>query len=234
MHTMKWTSPPNRVTKRTVGFSSILILFLFLLAGSPGAAGADFDSLMAQAKASIEHEQYSDAIRIYSEALQVLPDQPVKKIAAYSKRGEAYLHINEFKKAIDDYSEALRALPPSKTFDDIRAEFYFNEGLAFDRLGDLPAATENYTKCIDSYPQYVKAYNNRAVSNYKLNNFAAAIADVDSYLRFDTKWAGAYFIRGLSKVALKDRSGVVDLKIAAGMGHKLAQEALAKANIDWK
>lgn len=98
-------------------------------------------------------------------------------------------------------------------------------------MGELNRAIDDYTRTISLDQNYVKAYNNRAVVYYKIGKYKEAIEDCNKYLTFDKKWPDIYYIRALSKIELRDNSGIDDLRIAAGMGHKYAQEALREAGI---
>jgi len=183
------------------------------------AAATDSKESLAQTNQQFERRSYNAV--------------DIERAAAAYKRGQAYFSAGQFHKAVDDYSTAIEILERYKGLDDYKGEFYFNRGLAYDRLGQLQKAVNDYTLCLARSPGYIRAYNNRAVANYKLRRYSDAIADANSYLKDDQQHPEMYAIRGLAQIDMGNRQGIVDLKIAAGMGHKLAQDALRQAGIQW-
>ncbi len=184
------------------------------------AAAANTKGALAQTRLEIKEEEYNEAVDIdHAEA-------------AYM-RGEAHFSSGRFRKAVGNYSTAIEILGRHKGLDDYKGQFYFKRGLAYDRLEQHQEAISDYTHCIALNPEIIIAYNNRSVANFKLRRYRDAISDANNYLKHDQKHAEMYAIRGFSKVIMKDPKGLVDLKIAAGMGHKLAQDALRHAKIQW-
>ncbi len=58
----------------------------------------------------------------------------------------------------------------------------YNRGLAYAKLGEFPAAIEDYTQALRLNPNHAGAYNNRGNAYYKLGEYEKAIADYDACL----------------------------------------------------
>jgi hypothetical protein len=214
---------------------STLILLLSLLLGVPFAGAdepKDAQDLLVQANAKEKAGDFRGVVPLYDQILDPTTlKTPKQRQAAFYKRAQAEVELHEYDKAIQDFTRTLALLDLRKGTSNELAQVHFERGLASDESGHLDKAIADYTACLDFDPGHARAYNNRAVANYKSDKFKEAIADADNYLAIDPTWPGAYFIRGVSKVSLQDRSGIEDLKIAAHMGHPLAKEALQKAGI---
>jgi tetratricopeptide (TPR) repeat protein len=191
--------------------------------------------LLQQAGAKKKSKEFPEAVALYSQVLDgKLFGSPIEQLVALYGRGEAHLELGAYNRAVEDLTSALELMPKiTKGLADYKAQAYFERGRAYDGLVFLEKAVADYTQCIILDPEYIRAYNNRAVAHYKLKKYREAIADANEYLKRDSGWPEAYYVRGGSKIELMDRSGITDLKIAAGMGHKYAQEALRKAGINW-
>jgi tetratricopeptide (TPR) repeat protein len=57
----------------------------------------------------------------------------------------------------------------------IKSEFYFNRGLAYDGLKQVENAINDYSICIKYTPDYVRAFNNRAVAYYNARQIKAPL-----------------------------------------------------------
>jgi tetratricopeptide (TPR) repeat protein len=95
-----------------------------------------------------------------------------------------------------------------------------------DKGGKINEAISKYTKCIQLSPDFLRAYNNRAVAYYKSGQISNAIDDANAYLKEDPHHAEMYYVRGLARVDLGKAEGLTDLKLAADMGHPLAKNLL--------
>jgi tetratricopeptide (TPR) repeat protein len=111
--------------------------------------------------------RYQDAIRDYTRALSIDPDNA----SAYINRGFAYDELGRYQDAIRDCTRALSIDPDN-------AIAYNNRGFAYDELGRYQDAIRDYTRTLSIDPDYAIAYNNRGVSKGKLG-----IYNCDDYLK---------------------------------------------------
>jgi TPR repeat protein len=214
------------------GLTILALLFAALL-GLPFAGTAETDApeeaqrLLVRANTMEKAGDFRSAVAIYDQILSSkILKTPKQKQAALYKRGQAEVELRSYENAIQDFTRTLALVYAEKKLSIELAQVYYERGFANDALGHLDKAMADYTMCIDIDPGHARAYNNRAVASYKTNMYREAIADAESYLAIDPTRSEAY-----SKVSLKDRSGIDDLRTAAHMGHPLAQEALQKAGI---
>jgi len=186
-----------------------------------------------------EEQRYDDAIRDYTEAIRLNP-QDAK---AYNNRGSAYDDKRDYDAAIRDYTEAIRLNPlyakayvgraaayinGKKDYDAairdaneaIRlnpqdANAYYNRGLAYRNKGDYDAAIRDYNEAIRLNPQSASAYNNRAWICYLLRMYDQSLADSNRSLQIDSKSAATLDTRGAVYQALGDyERALVDLDLA--------------------
>ncbi len=216
---------------RTSLFVNLLFLSVVYLCC---ASDSELPELEERALKYFNSGQYQQAIDIYSRIITI-NSEDIADLVAYIKRAEAYLELENPNAAIKDYTKAIELITPLKDFDEYHADFLFRRGLVYDSLGNLLKAVEDYSKVIEMNPDdALRAYNNRAVALSKLGKHKEAIKDCNHYISRDQKWAVIYYVRGVSKIELKDKSGIDDLKIAARMGHRYAQSTLIQAGINWK
>jgi DnaJ homolog subfamily C member 7 len=77
-------------------------------------------------------EDYSEAIRYYSQAISLCPEEP----AYYGNRSAAWLMMKEYKRAITDCTEGLKYEPIPGQLDKLR----LRQATALASMGSLPAA----------------------------------------------------------------------------------------------
>jgi hypothetical protein len=190
--------------------------------------------LLAKAEVTAKAGNFRGAIETYDELLSGrFKTTSSQKVAATYKRGEAKFALGAFEKAIDDYTLTLELISSEESASKERAQVYWDRGVANQNVGRWVEAIADYTKSIENYPEFARAYNNRAFAYYKVERYQEAIGDANKYLTLDASWPGAYHIRGLAKVALRDPTGIQDLQTAARMGHQEAKEALDRAGVKY-
>ncbi|MEK6590735.1 MAG: tetratricopeptide repeat protein [Nitrospinota bacterium] len=122
------------------------------------------------------------------------------RVDSLLKEAQQKMENKSYRDAITIYDRVLMLQSENMN----RAEFHFNRGLAYDYIGELNRAIDDYNQTLSLDQNYVKAYNNRAVAYYKIGKYREAIEDCNKYLTFDKKWPEVYYIRALSKIELKD------------------------------
>ncbi len=79
------------------------------------------------------------------------------------------------------------------------AEAYFYRGKAFTGLGQLVAATENYTRAIERQPTMFLAWHERASLHEQLQEFTMAIFDCDQAIKLNASFWQTWLVRGRAK-----------------------------------
>lgn len=100
-------------------------------------------------------------------------------IEAYGSRGEIHFQNNEFEKAIADLDVIFND-SPDKT--ELIARHYAIRGVAFLKLGENEKAISDLTKAIELDPQDADFFRDRAAAFQAIDNFDAAIADLETVI----------------------------------------------------
>ncbi len=147
--------------------------------------------------------------------------------AAYYNRGAAYSHLGNYRQALGDYDRAIDINPKY-------ADAYYNRGTAYLNLGNNRQAIGDFDKAIETNPIYAKAYHNRGIANSNLGNYQQAIGDYDKTIEINPTYAEPYNNRGYAYWRLGNTGKALeDLKTAARLGYKSAQNALRSQGMSW-
>lgn len=167
---------------------------------------------------------FRHAIEDYNKAIEL--DQ--KYSVAYSNRGTVYIRLGNFRQAINDFDRAI-------DFDPEFAAAYLNRGNALTERGNHRQALEDLNRGIELNPNYSAAYSNRGNVHRSLGNFRQALSDFDEAIKLDPGNAVAYYNRGaLYGQELRNfNQGQADIKMAARLGLKEAQNLLRRYGIGW-
>ena len=143
--------------------------------------------------------------------------------------------------------EALSALTRAIELNPKFAEAYNNRGLAYEELGDIKRAIQDYSKVIDLNPESAIAYHNLGITYGKLGNSQQAITGYDKAVGLDPQYANVYGNRGNayrklgnSKQAISDYSKVIELNPQQALAYFLRGGIYAslgdrnQANADFK
>lgn len=114
-----------------------------------------------------ESSNYDEAIRCYSEALKLEPNE----VFSYGIRGVVYIVKGELEKGFADLGEAIRLKPD---FVDV----YVSRGLARKNIGDIQGAIEDYTEAIRIKPDYADALYNRGIAFATIGENQQAVLDM--------------------------------------------------------
>ena len=96
----------------------------------------------------------ADAIRYYSNVIELNPTGSHFTFIAYSNRGHTYGSQGNLEQAIEDYTRAIELEPNSPLA-------YSNRGVAYYEQGNLEQAIEDCTRAIELNPNNDQAYINR-------------------------------------------------------------------------
>ena len=110
-----------------------------------------------------ERGDFDDAIRYYSNVIELNPTGSHFTFRAYSDRGRIYGVQGKPDKAIEDYTRAI-GIEPNSVLN------YNNRGAAYQEQGNLDQAIEGYTKAIELNPDNALAYENRGEAHQLQDN----------------------------------------------------------------
>jgi DNA-binding helix-hairpin-helix protein with protein kinase domain len=97
-------------------------------------------------------------------------------------------------------------ISPNSTIDSGKGSVaFYNQGQAYDKLGDYEGAIENYNQAVRLNPNDAKAYVNRGNAHYEMaqhsgdpdKDYKAAIEDFNQALRLNPQESQAYVKRGV-------------------------------------
>ena len=117
------------------------------------------------------------------------------------------------------FASACAASQPTK-IEKNQAEFYFNQGVAWNEKGDYDKAISEYTKAIEINPSLAEAYNNRGLAYAQgKGQYDKAISDCTKAIEINPSLEEAYSNRGLAYLLLgQSQPGCHDLQKACELG----------------
>ncbi|MDR2033106.1 MAG: tetratricopeptide repeat protein [Helicobacteraceae bacterium] len=130
--------------------------------------------IIKQAKAEYDRKNYQEAARLYSQAIQIDPNNAF----AYNGRAFAYSKLNDYSKAIADYDQAIK-IDPNNAF------AYNGRAFAYSKLNDYSKAIADYTQAIKIDPNNAFAYKGRAYTYLSLKDFKQATKDARKACAFN-------------------------------------------------
>jgi len=132
-------------------------------------------------------------------------------------------------------SDAVKAFSKAIKLNPQYVHAYIERGFAYDMLGNHRQAFKDYNKAVEVNPHYAGAYFVRGMAYGGLRNYRRAIEDYNKAIELDPQNSQAYVGRGATyALGLGDiERGTADMKIAARLGNKKAQDFLRRQGIDW-
>ncbi len=137
--------------------------------------------------------EYDKAISDFTAALNIEHNYP----DAYFNRANAYSKMGQYDKAISDYTRVLNITPNDK-------EAYNNRAIAYASIGKYIQAIEDFNRALIIVSDNPDVYINRANAYAKIKEYNKAILDLTTALRFEPKYARAYYEMGLIFFMKKD------------------------------
>jgi lipoprotein NlpI len=160
-------------------FSVAFILVCSLAAFSTGAIADGYDDALAGVKA-YQRENYDEAIRLTTQALDSKQLSYKYQEDCFTIRGLAWFSKGEFDKAIADYSVVITDLDPLNPD-------------AFIYRGNARLAKEEYDKAIADYNEVIQmdsqnepAFHQRGIVQFSRGHFEDAENDLAQALRLDS------------------------------------------------
>jgi tetratricopeptide (TPR) repeat protein len=93
-------------------------------------------------------------------------------------------NAHSYTRIAEDESEALTSPQATALAGPNAGKAYYNRGLTYQRMGDMQAAVDDYTKAIHLMPTFAKAYHNRGVAISQLGDKQAAVSDLRAAAKF--------------------------------------------------
>ncbi len=127
----------------------------------------------------MEMGQYEESIKQFSELATQSPNYyDLPKV--YNHMGVASYHLDRHDEALEYFKHALKLDPTLReaTFNmkTLQAQLaLINTGRYYERMGDDKAASEQYAKAVDAYPNYVAAWYHWGLSALKKKEYANAV-----------------------------------------------------------
>jgi len=201
----------------------LLFFCMMIFMGCPLALAADegsFEYWIEKGIASDEKELYNQAVREFSQAIKINPQEPkgfwhrgnvyyrLEKYElatadhnraieidsgfarAYNGRGNVHFSLKEYELAMANYNKTLELDPSYRSA-------YANRGRVYERQEKYDLALAEYTKALEVDPFYVYGYESRGRFYEKLGNEEAALEDYTEAIRLDSKSWIARICRGM-------------------------------------
>jgi len=126
-----------------------------------------------------------DAIPTFTKEIETRPTT-----RAYQLRGIAYMALQQWAKAAQDFEKAY-------DLGESAIAVHLNLGTCYQRMGELPAAIEEYDSILKAYPDDFGANLARGNLLLQQGQFAASLRDLDKAVELDPKSAEAWNARGV-------------------------------------
>jgi len=146
---------------------------------------ASIDELLLKALSAHNKKQFSEAITIYTQILDMKPDVMVSSLI-YKHRGMAYFARSHYSEAITDFSESLKLDPKS-----YKAAYY--EGVVCSVLQLYLQAVEAFNKSLEINPYQPYCLFRRGQAYFHLEDFPQALGDCEKALALESFEAARKF-----------------------------------------
>jgi len=154
-------------------------------------------ALYAEGEAAVDEGRLEDAVRIFSEGIQLDDHFRQRYVTMYAQRGFAKQRLNDLEGAIPDYTRAIEMEPPIN-----QAQYYFHRGMCFAGLGGHEEhALADYARSSAIYPDHPGPYHLGGKLLVDAERFADAIAMFDKFLAMNAH-PEVLQLRGFSKLNL--------------------------------
>ena len=124
-------------------------------------------------------KKYDEALKELDSALQIDPRYSL----AYMEQGSVFYHQNKYH-ALNSYSKAI-------DIDSLNEDYYFFRAISFNEMDSIVLAKKDYKKAIELNPEYLEAYYNLGVIQYKNGLNKDALMDFERVLDIDSTYVNA-------------------------------------------
>ena len=145
-----------------------------------------------------------EAFKYYTIAISMKSDYPTP----YFNRATLYREMGDYQQAMSDLTTAIKLNYP-------HSSAYVNRGYVRLEMKDISGALEDFNIAL-SREDTEGAYYGRALCNFKLQNYEAALSDAtNAIIKFSPINPDAYLLQGQAKIKLnKYEEGLQDIKWA--------------------
>ena len=136
------------------------------------------DELLVKALTAHNKNQFIDAIAIYTQILDMNPDDSIRSLI-YKHRGMAFFARSNYEEAIVDFSESLKLDPKS-----YKTAYY--EGVVFSVLHRYTQALESFNRSLEIHPYQPYCLFRRGQVYFHLEDFPRALGDCEAALTLES------------------------------------------------
>ena len=148
-------------------------------------------------------DNYTEAIRLFSEALQHDPNNG----EIYHNRGMAYSSLERWREAASDFSRAIALSPHPSSYE--------QRGMAYYQIGDRGSAFKDWQQALLMDPRRTFAIINLAWLATEEGQFPQAIELCSHAIFYEPTFAKAYENRARAYLEMGDQTrGLADLQTA--------------------
>jgi len=175
----------------------------------------------------MEMGQYEESLKNFSELATQSPNYyDLPKV--YNHMGVASYHLDRHDEALEFFKHALKLDPALReaTFNmkTLQAQLsLINTGRYYERMGDDKAASEQYQKAVDSYPNYVAAWYHLGLSALKKKEYQNAVKFLKRAYVINPGYMGGKEVPYQLAAAYRGRKEAGDLDEALALYRKTPQ-----------
>jgi tetratricopeptide (TPR) repeat protein len=136
--------------------------------------------------------QYDDAVRYYTAARSIRPNNPYIAKAL----GHALALKQAYPEAIITLSQAIELKPDAW-------DLWWHRGRAFMALGEMDKALADFSRSVQLKPEQVRPFIDRSIAYWNLHKYEKALADATKATELDPKDGWAWYNRGLAHSELE-------------------------------
>ncbi len=141
------------------------------------SSGASIDDMLLNALYAHNENDFSAAVKIYSQILELDPPDMIKALI-FKHRGMAFFAQSKYQEAIDDFSRVLEY--DAKAY---RAPYY--RGIVYSVLQNYAKAIDDFTFSLEMNPYQSFCLFRRAQAYYHANDYPASLSDCENALVLD-------------------------------------------------
>jgi tetratricopeptide (TPR) repeat protein len=165
-----------------------LLVFILLLGLLYLLRWVEASGDLRTARVAYATQKWQVAADASSDAIRVAPPFFPERARAFTERGKARYHLQQYPQVIDDLAEAIRLDPNN-------AEAYRFRGVAYLAQGQLDRGFADLSEAIRLDPSDASARYNRGVAYARKADYDQALTDLGEAIRLNRSDAQAYLAR---------------------------------------
>lgn len=143
-----------------------------------------------KAKAKERLGDHEGAVNDYNKADELYKSNVESKHHLYSGRSISNFNAGNYHEAIKDLNKLIDT--NSDRFSYRYRNLYSMRGRAWENLENYQKAYDDFSKVIELYPSYHKAYHRKGIINLRLDNYQGALEDFNDAIRL-SPYSGRFF-----------------------------------------